>query len=73
MYTYIAPFQFVSKMSQMGGKKGHEHLFHPSWKAVTKAVMISCLFPPLFSQVRTSVLPDHKEPRADVGVSNYFQ
>lgn len=22
-----------------------------------------------FSQVRTSVLPDHKEPRADVGVS----
>lgn len=34
--------------------------------------MISCLFFPSLFQVRTSVLPDHKEPRADVGVSNYF-
>lgn len=34
--------------------------------------MISCLFFPSLFQVRTSVLPDHKEPRADVGVSNFF-
>lgn len=50
----------------------HEHFSLSSWKVITKInVLFAFFFPP--SQVRTSVLPDHKEPRADAGVSNFLK
>lgn len=70
LYVYL-PINLPPKCRKYG-EMMHEHFSLSSWKVITKInVLFAFFLPP--SQVRTSVLPDHKEPRADAGVSNFLK